>query len=215
MGKEVYLMEVVKIVNGKLKGNAYLIYDENRVGAIIDPGEQPERIINEVKARGVNVTHILLTHGHFDHITSTDIIKKEFDAKVCIHEKDAAALSDPELNLSGRFAEEVRLTPADIILKDGDELKIGSMDIKVIYTPGHSEGSCSFVVEHNVFSGDTLFYLSIGRSDLVGGSERDLQESLDRLAKLPGDYMVYPGHGETTTISFERENNEYMRSSRI
>ena len=150
-------MEVVKIVNGKLRGNAYLIYDENRVGAVIDPGEQPERIINEVNARGINVTHILLTHGHFDHIACTDILKEKFNATVCIYEKDAACMNDPELNLSGRFSDEIRISPADVLLKDGGELKIGSMDIKVIHTPGHSEGSCSFIVGNYIFSGDTLF----------------------------------------------------------
>ena len=204
-------MEVVKIVNGKLRGNAYLIYDENRVGAVIDPGEQPERIINEVNARGINVTHILLTHGHFDHIACTDVLKKEFEAIVCIYEKDAACMNDPELNLSGRFSDEVRISPADILLKDGDEFKIGSMDIKVIHTPGHSEGSCSFVIDNYIFSGDTLFYLSIGRVDLVGGSESSIQESLKKLSEFPDDYIVYPGHGDTTTIGYEKQNNEYMR----
>lgn len=204
-------MEVVKIVNGKLRANAYLIYDEDRVGAIIDPGEQPERVINEVNARGINITHILLTHGHFDHIACTDILKKEFNATVCIYEDDAACMNDPELNLSGRFSDEVLLTPADVLLKDGDELKIGSMDIKVIHTPGHSEGSCSFVIDNYIFSGDTLFYLSIGRVDLVNGSETAIQESLKKLAEYPDDFIVCPGHGETTTIGFEKQNNEYMR----
>jgi len=203
-------VDVVKIVNGKLRANAYLIYDEDRVGAVIDPGEQPEKIINEVKARGVKVTHILLTHGHFDHITCTDILKKNFGANVCISEKDATCLNDPELNLSGRFSEEVMLMPADIILKDGDELKIGTMDIKVLYTPGHSKGSCSFIVNNYIFSGDTLFYLSIGRTDLIGGSETALQESLKKLAQYPDDYVVCPGHGDSTTVGFEKENNEYM-----
>ncbi len=204
-------MEVIKIVNGRLSGNAYIIYDENKIGAIIDPGEQPGKIISKVNEHGVTITHILITHGHFDHIECTDTLKKEFNATVCIHEDDAICLSDPELNLSSRFIDELRLSPADVLLHDGDELKIGSMDIKVLHTPGHSGGSCSFVVENKVFSGDTLFYLSIGRVDLLGGSEMSIIESLNKLAKLPDDYIVYPGHGETTTIGFEKQNNEYMQ----
>lgn len=203
-------MEVVKIVNGKLSENAYLIYDENRIGAIIDPGEQPEKIINEVNARGIDVTHILLTHGHFDHISCTDEIKEKFDAKVYIYEDDAICLGDPEWNLSGRFTDELRLAAANVILKDGDEIKVGSMDIKVLHTPGHSKGSCSYIIDNYIFSGDTLFYMSIGRVDLIGGSESDIQESLDKLKAFPDDYIVCPGHGQNTSIGFEKKNNDYM-----
>lgn len=203
-------MEVVKIVNGKLSENAYLIYDENRIGAVIDPGEQPEKIINEVNARGIDVTHILLTHGHFDHISCTDEIKEKLGAKVCIYEDDAICLGDPEYNLSGRFTDELRLTAADIILKDGDELKVGSMDIKVLHTPGHSKGSCSYIIDNYIFSGDTLFYMSVGRVDLIGGSESDIQESLNKLKEFPDDYIVCPGHGQNTSIGFEKKHNDYM-----
>jgi len=203
-------VEVVKIVNGKLSENAYLIYDENRIGAVIDPGEQPEKIINEVNARGINVTHILLTHGHFDHISCTDAIKEKLGAKVCIYEDDAICLGDPEYNLSGRFTDELRLTAADVILKDGDEIKVGSMDIKVLHTPGHSKGSCSYIVQNYIFSGDTLFYMSIGRVDLIGGSESDIQESLNKLKEFSDDYIVCPGHGQNTSIGFEKKHNDYM-----
>lgn len=203
-------MEVVKIVNGKLSENAYLVYDENRIGLIIDPGEQPEKIINEVNARGIDVTHIFLTHGHFDHISCTDEIKKKFNAKVCIYEDDAICLGDPDYNLSGRFTDELRLSAADIILKDGDELKVGSMDIKVLHTPGHSKGSCSYIIDNYIFSGDTLFLMSVGRVDLIGGSESDIKDSLNKLKAFPNDYIVCPGHGQNTSIGFEKKNNDYM-----
>ena len=154
---------------------------------------------------------MLLTHGHFDHIGAADELRKMYEIPVYAHEAEEALLSSPTLNLSGSWASAIILK-ADHLLKDGDKLQIAGFTVKVLHTPGHTEGSCCYVLENEelLFSGDTLFCQSVGRMDFPGGSASDMRRSIHRLmTELSESMHVLPGHGETTTIGYEKRNNPY------
>ena len=178
----------------------------------IDPGAKVQNIINEIEKNVLSVKYIIITHAHFDHVLALDELKDYFpDAKIVIHEAD-----EPYLNVdSGNFSRHFKTYPpkckADIAVKDGDTLKLGELELKFMHTPGHSRGSMCILCEDNLISGDTLFYMSIGRTDFDGGNYDEIIKSLERLAKLPDNTKVFPGHGDATTIGYEKANNEYMR----
>ena len=200
---------------GPVRANTYIVSDENHDGTfIVDAGAYNprfERLINDKK-----IEYILLTHGHFDHIMGVSELKQHFpDAKVCIHEADASMLNDDLLSLA--FACGVSLDKslkADIILHDGDELPFGDKKIRVIHTPGHTKGGVTYVIDDCMFTGDTLFYRSVGRTDFPGGNSGTLNNSICRLFDMDGDYNVYPGHDVSTTLSDERKNNNNVNWSK-
>ena len=200
---------------GPVRANTYIVSDENHDGTfIVDAGAYNprfERLINDKK-----IEYILLTHGHFDHIMGVSELKKHFpDAKVCIHEADAPMLSDDMLSLAFAFGACVdKVLKAVIILHDGDDLPFGDKKIKVIHTPGHTKGGATFVIDDCMFTGDTLFYRSVGRTDFPGGDMHVLNDSICRLFDMDGDYNVYPGHDINTTLSDERNNNPYVNWSK-
>ena len=200
---------------GPMRANTYIVTDEKSESTfIVDVGDYNprfERLINDKK-----IEYILLTHGHFDHIMGVSELKKHFpDAKVCIHEADAPMLSDDMLSLAFAFGAGVdKSLKADIILHDGDELLFGDKKIKVIHTPGHTKGGATFVIDDCMFTGDTLFYRSVGRTDFPGGDMHVLNDSICRLFDMDGDYNVYPGHDINTTLSDERNNNPYVNWSK-
>lgn len=200
---------------GPVRANTYIVSDEKYDGTfIVDAGAynpRLERLIN-----GKKIEYILLTHGHFDHIMGVSELKKHFpEAKVCIHESDAPMLCDDMLSLAFAFGDEVdKSLRADIILHDGDELPFGDKKIKVIHTPGHTKGGVTYVIDDCMFTGDTLFNRSVGRTDFPGGNSKILNDSICRLFDSDGDYNVYPGHDINTTLSDERKNNPYVNWSR-
>jgi glyoxylase-like metal-dependent hydrolase (beta-lactamase superfamily II) len=190
------------------------VSDENHDGTfIVDAGAYNprfERLINDKK-----IEYILLTHGHFDHILGVDGLKKTTGAKVVIHKNDAEHLLDPKKSLAdGNFPHPQIPVNADITVSDGDVLTLGTNEIKVMHTPGHTKGGVCYLFNEDrvMFSGDTLFRLTAGRADLYGGNGRDELRSLVRLRELEGDYTVYPGHDADTTLEFERQYNRYMRT---
>jgi hydroxyacylglutathione hydrolase len=166
-----------------------------------------------LKEKDLKARYIILTHGHVDHILYAGEIKNETDGLICIHNDDVQLYSNPVLNGYDMFGFNIDLLhfPPDYQLKDGDKLPLGGSVLEIIHTPGHTPGGISILCDKMLFTGDTLFQLSIGRTDLFGGSLKQLAESIkNKLFTLEDDTVVYPGHGPSTTIGFERKNNPYV-----
>ena len=191
--------------------NCYLIASDGEA-ALIDASATLPHVRDALEATGSELKYILLTHGHYDHTKYVTQIKDGTGAKVCIHRDDNEMLSDSDKNCFTLFnvGEQVA-EKADRLLDDGDKLKLGSEAIKVLHTPGHTKGSVCFLTGSVIFTGDTLFRDSVGRTDFYGGDETELYNSLRRLAALDGEYEIYPGHEGTTTLNVERKYNRYMR----
>ncbi len=197
---------------GMVQANCYIITNDQNEGAIIDPGGETERIINYLEQNEINPKMILLTHGHFDHIASVwDLIEK-YDLPVYINENDAEMLKNINISLCNMSTLYFNYKPGLEYneLKDNDIVKLGDLEFKLIHTPGHSKGSSCFIVENAIFTGDTLFCGDIGRTDLYGGDYATIKESLKKLSELEQDYVVYPGHGPSSSIEKEKATNPYM-----
>lgn len=207
-------MRITNLPSGALQANTYLAVDEKtNKGFIVDPGGYNKVLTKEVRDNDVNIKYIILTHGHSDHICGVNEHKAEFpDAKIVAYKDEEAMLENPNLNQSPGFGVPYS-TKADILVSDGDELKVGDVTLKFIHTPGHTEGGmCIYVKEAKaLFSGDTLFRQSIGRTDFPGGSYKEIMDSIrKKLFLLPDDTNVFPGHMGTTSIGFEKENNPFV-----
>ena len=206
MGK----LKMSKLILSMCGTNCYIIYNsESKDGFIIDPADSPERIDDAVKQLGVTVKAILLTHGHFDHIGAADALKRKYDVRVYAQEEEAEITENGMLNLSAMFGDSTSVV-VDIKLKDGQQFSMCDFDISVIHTPGHTKGSCCYIVEDEekkrLFSGDTLFCGSHGRTDFPTGSERQIFDSIiDKLLVLDDDMEVYSGHGQMTFIGDEKK----------
>ena len=200
-------MKISALQVGPIMTNCYILCDETaNVCAVIDPGDEPDRIEKAVAQTGCELTAIYLTHGHFDHCTGVaGLLARHPDMPVYIHENDVVDGSSRELKF-GRLSEKNQRC-----YQEGDTLTLGTLTLSVLETPGHSSGSVCLVVNDVIFAGDTLFCMSCGRTDFPDGSYPAILRSLARLARLPGDYKVYPGHERATTLDFERNHNPYMR----
>ena len=191
---------------GMLSTNCYVVNcPETKEAIIIDPGfdapNEAERIVRYVDENALKVKFIVNTHGHPDHIRGDNTLKRKYSVPICIHAYDAHCLNGLGETLS----------PANILLEDKGLLKFGQMTLTVMHTPGHTLGGISLVGENLVFTGDTLFAGSIGRTDFVGGSDLDMKHSLEKLLCLPDNYVVYPGHGAVSTIGEEKCVNSFLR----
>ena len=212
-------MIVKRFTVGPLGTNCYIVIcEDSKEAMVIDPGiheDEYETVLDRV-IRDVKVRYIVNTHGHFDHIMGNRVLKEKTGASIMIHRADRAMLTDPSLNLSWMLGLRIVSPPTDIFLEDGTTFAVGDYRFKVIHTPGHSRGSISILGDGIVFTGDTLFAGSIGRTDLPGSSFNDLIRSLlDRLMRLPDETKVYPGHGPQSLIGVEKQNNPYIRAGRI
>ena len=192
---------------GQFDTNCYLIGDEAaKVCAVVDPGGSPERILAMIEKSGLALKMILLTHGHWDHVGAIPaLLEKWPDLPVYAHEKELCPADEPNPHYFFPHAGKNQRT-----YSEGDVLNVGSLEVKVLHTPGHSAGSVTLLAEDCMFCGDTLFALGCGRWDLPGGNMYDLIASLTILGDLKSNYKVYPGHGEESNLDFERKNNRYM-----
>lgn len=198
-------MKIKKYVLGDYMSNCYVI-TSNGEAIVIDPGYQNNVVIPYLKDANVKLKYIFLTHGHFDHIGGVNQLKQSFpDAKILIHKDDLVWLTDSTLALIPNIK-------VDETIDHEYPLTVGNITFDMIFTPGHSAGGIALYTKGHVFSGDTLFRLSIGRYDFPYSNFNDLFESVQKLYKLPDDTIVYPGHGENTEIGFEKKNNLFIKA---
>ena len=208
----------IKITNATFLAeacNCYLVTEtETGKHLLVDVGGFSKRMELALKQIGVEkVDYILLTHGHYDHIMGVKAAKEAFGGEVVIHALDESYLHNGMLSLASlRGFKKEDYPDADIIVNDGDVLSFGNEKIEVIHTPGHTPGCVCYKIGDVIFSGDTLFKLCVGRTDLPGGNTETLLSSLKKLKELDGDYEIYPGHEAASTLNYERQYNPYMKN---
>ncbi|MFN3479790.1 MAG: MBL fold metallo-hydrolase [Thermodesulfovibrionales bacterium] len=209
-------MLIKQIAVGPLQSNCFIIGDEVTAESIVvDPGDEPDLIMDVINGNGLKVSYIVCTHGHFDHVGAVSDIKGKTGAKVVIH-KDEIDIYHAARDMAAFWGYEVeRLPEPDILVDDGDKIRIGNMSFTIIHTPGHSPGGICLYGEGIVVTGDTLFAGSVGRTDFYGGDMNKLKESFHRLMKLPGETKVLPGHGPDSTISIEKRDNPFASEFEI
>ena len=206
-------LKVEKITLGVCQTNFYYVYEEGKTEVIaFDPADKGELLYQKLTEKGFHVAAIFLTHGHFDHIWGVKELQKKSDAKLYAYEGEKNLCENDSLNISRDAGRPCTVTP-DVLLKDGEQVKIAGMSFQVIATPGHTEGGCCYYFEEEklLISGDTLFQESVGRTDFPTGSMSTLVRSVrEKLMVLPDDVTVYPGYGECTTIGHERKYNPFV-----
>ena len=203
-----------KMELGSFGTNCYIVGDEvTKEGMIIDPGDEGSGILKQVKALGLTIELIVLTHSHIDHIGGLAEVKKATGAEIAIHESEAPFLLKQPWRLDF-MPPSPPSPPAVRLLKEGDTITVGKLKFKVLHTPGHTIGGISLLGDGVVFTGDTLFNFSVGRADFPGSDyNQELNSIHDKLMPLPDDTKVYPGHGPTTTIGTERRSNPFLNST--
>ncbi|KAJ49451.1 glyoxylase-like metal-dependent hydrolase (beta-lactamase superfamily II) [Clostridium tetanomorphum] len=201
-------MKIKRIPVGVYAANCYIVMDEDtKEGIVIDPGSEALVIEEQIKKMGVNVKYIFVTHGHIDHTGAVAELKKALNAPVCISEQDDNFI----VNRAYMFGNPENCGKADIIIREGDIFNIGNMKLKCIETPGHTLGGMCFIIDNIVFTGDTLFEGSIGRTDFDGGDFETIINSIKtKLITLSEDTIVLPGHGDQTTIKNEKVYNPFL-----
>lgn len=204
------MMKMKRLALGDYQTNCYIVCDEaSTTCVIIDPGYEPERILNTVNCLGLTVEAILLTHGHFDHVGAVERIAEATGCKLWMSEGDWSQPIDPLHTFYYPIAN-CDFTEVSFF-EDGETIHAGGLTFTVFATPGHTRGSVCFLCGDALFSGDTLFARSCGRTDLPGGDWNTIQNSLWRIAALKGAFTIYPGHGESTTLATEKQYNPYLR----
>lgn len=202
-------MKLYHLCSGPLRVNTYFLVNETtKEAVVIDGGENYKKVKQVEQQLGVKIQALLLTHAHFDHAGNAKKLQDD-GVKVYVSKLDAPKLLD-DGNLSSHFGRKFDYLTADNVVDDGDEIVECGIKIKVIATPGHTDGSLTFLVENMLFTGDTLFLESVGRTDFPTGNKLTLINSVKKLFTLNGEYLVYPGHEEFTTLSHERENNMFI-----
>jgi len=212
-------MKINHYVVGPVQTNCYVVINEkNKECFIIDPGASAKQLAERIRKDELTPVAVLLTHGHFDHAGAAEELAKEFDVKIYAHEAEKDTLENPQKNVSWMINHNESYS-ADVYVKDEETITLAGFAIKVLHTPGHTEGGCCYYIadEDVVFTGDTLFAQSVGRTDFPGGSMSQIVRSiteklmpLNEAGDLENDIMVYPGHNDPTTIETERMNNPYL-----
>lgn len=202
-------MFIKRLVVGPLEVNCYIIGNEKGNAIVIDPGDEPDRIMEVIKNNGLIIDYIICTHGHFDHVGAVPDLKNATGAKVLIH-KDEMEIYQAARDMAAFWGYEVEDLPGpDIFVSEGDNIKAGDLNFMVLHTPGHSPGGICLYGEGLVLTGDTLFAGSVGRTDFYGGDMNQLKKSFDRLMALPEETKVLPGHGPESTIGEEKRENPF------
>ncbi|MDD5791301.1 MAG: MBL fold metallo-hydrolase [Erysipelotrichaceae bacterium] len=197
-------MEIRRYVMGEVMTNTYFLI-EGKEAIIIDPACKAEKAISLLE--GYELKGILLTHGHFDHLKAVDGLYRKYQVPVFLHKEDEFLARDKYAGAI--FGMSAYISCPTMPIKEG-KMSIGSFEFETIYTPGHTPGSVIYVFEDDIFTGDTLFHLSVGRTDLVGGNERILRDSLKAFRDFKKDYRIHPGHEAETTLEFELQYNPYL-----
>ncbi|MBO4384042.1 MAG: MBL fold metallo-hydrolase [Clostridia bacterium] len=203
-------LNILPIQTGPLAVNTYIVWRDGFDSCVVIDPASSNKVLEQTNKLSLKISAILITHGHFDHILGVKRLADETRAKIVISRVDAPALKDGRACLASMIGVRFEPAKADVLLKDGDEFTYSGVTFRAILTPGHTKGGMCFVVEDEkvIFSGDTLFFASYGRSDLPGGDSAALCDSIIyRLFSLKGDYRVLPGHDRETTLEFERNNN--------
>ncbi len=210
------MIKVYSIRVSVFSTNCYLVQNtETKEGFLIDPGDYEEKILEFLREKEVVLTGIYLTHGHLDHMMAAERIKAEYNVPVYCHEAELAVLADPVQNLTSRFMRSGYVFTDAVGLKDGAEFTAAGVTVAVLHTPGHTPGGCCYYLPSNgiLFSGDTLFYRSIGNTEFPGGSMGTISRSIrEKLYTLPEETVVYAGHGEETDIGSEMRGNPFVPS---
>ncbi|NMA86138.1 MAG: MBL fold metallo-hydrolase [Tissierellia bacterium] len=206
-------MKIITVPAGIYAANCYIVYSENtKKGIVIDPGGDVDDIMKKIEELDLDIEYIVLTHGHGDHIGGVLELKSFIDVPVAIHKEDEYMLNNGDSNLSSLMAMGTTELHADILLEEGDEISFGDLNAKVIHTPGHTPGGISIKIEDNIFTGDTLFAGSIGRTDFPGGSYEEIISSIkNKIIIYSDDVILYPGHGPATNVKLEKANNPFLR----
>lgn len=200
-------MKLYHLQSGPLNVNTYFLVNDEGQAVVIDSGENYKKVKAVEELYKIKIKAVLLTHAHFDHCGNAKKLQDD-GAIIYVSELDSIKLLNDD-NLSSAFGRKFEYLTADKTFKDGDELDISGIKIKVIATPGHTDGSVCFLVDNLLFTGDTLFLGSVGRTDFKSGDRQDLVQSIKKLFALNGDYAVYPGHDEFTTLEHERKYNVF------
>jgi len=205
-------VKIEKIVVGQLETNCYVVTDRKSAESlIIDPGDEPDMIIERVDKAGLKPQYILFTHAHYDHVCATKELHDLYGAQIIMHKNELSVYEDTQkMCMSWGFEKEDFPEP-DTIVQEGDVISVGTLQFKVLHTPGHTPGGICLFGEKSLFSGDTLFRGSVGRTDLKGGDFSLLSDSLKKLISLPGDTRVLCGHAAETTIDLELKSNPFLR----
>jgi len=205
-------MKYELVIVGALETNCYLVYcEETRACAVIDPGADPEKIISAIADLELKPIIVLNTHGHVDHIGGNSDIVQKYRVPLAMHAADTGMLQVSDYIELSLLLGARNSPPPDRLLAEGDEIAVGRITLRVMHIPGHTAGSVGFVAAGVLFSGDTLFCGGVGRTDLPGGSWKDLERSIrERILTLPEETIVLPGHGPWTTVEQERDSNPFL-----
>lgn len=205
------MLKVDYVVSGMIETNCYFVYDEQtKTAIIIDPGLDSKKVINKIEELHLKPVLLINTHGHFDHITADDIIREKYNIPLAIHKNDLPMLLDSHKNSSFILGLDTIIKEAEILFDKEETKECELCKYSIINTPGHSIGSVCILIDNFLFSGDTLFCGSIGRTDLPTGNQEEIENSLKKLKTLNPDIIVYPGHGPITTIKQELLHNPYL-----
>ncbi len=206
------MMNITCFVIGMIGTNVYLLEDEATGKlAVIDPADHSDELLEQIEEHGGDLAYILLTHGHYDHIMGVAELCEKYHPTVCASRVELPVIEEPSYNLSKYHDITVKPFTVDRALEDGDTVMLGETELRFILTPGHTMGSGCYMTDDCIFSGDTLFCSSVGRTDFPTSSMRDMMASVERLKNLEGDYRVYPGHDIFTSLERERKHNPFMR----
>lgn len=205
-------IEVTVLTVGPIQTNCYIVNQKGGTSClVVDPGEDAEKIADYIQRKGLKNEAVLLTHGHFDHVTGVHPLVSLVGGRVYAFDQERELLMDANLNGSAMMGYEVALEP-ECFLRDGQRITVAGIEFRVIHTPGHTSGSCCYYQEEEklLFSGDTIFMESVGRTDFPTGNGRQILDSLrNKILTLPSEVQIYPGHGPDTTVGYEMANNPY------